>query len=131
MIEQYSMRGKIFRHMFGGSYGALSDSERKRTEKEVELTRCITCMDKQCPYRDKDERFPPDAEGKGQCLRWAEWAYQDNPYFWRNLNGDIIVIPLEIVEAIRDPSKKVDHSHGEESTIPDWALHGKIKLPPR
>ena len=117
MLDEW--RVKIFNNAPDAriSLNRLDEPTRKKTRMELELVDCSTCYDHDCVYRDSKERLPQDAGGRGQCLRWAEWAYSDNPFFWRNPGGDIIVIPPEIIEAIRNKRKTVQHNAIETQTI--------------
>ena len=68
-------------------------------KKEYDLCNCTTCYDRQCTCRNMTIRFPVDAGGRNQCLRYME---SKSRFVWRNGNGEIIEIPLAIIKAIRD-----------------------------
>ena len=94
-------RRKVFfkDHLWNIALSNMDKRTKEKTEKELELVDCSTCYDAECVYRKKGERFPPDAGGKGQCFRWAQDQY---PFCWRNVSGDIIIIPQEIIDALAD-----------------------------
>ncbi len=71
--------------------------------KEIELIDCDTCGEQRdCPAYMKESRYPVDAGGAGQCLRLEEFR---SPYAFRNGNGDVVVIPDEVVDRIADRVK--------------------------
>ena len=66
--------------------------------KEFELCNCYTCMETSCKHREKETRFPEDIGGACQCIRTIQ---EKADFAFRNVNGDIIVIPPEVVKMIR------------------------------
>ena len=69
---------------------------RYRTEKQ--LLNCSDCDDEACAFRFKQDRFPEDVGGKGQCLRWAQ---EFTPLAWRNQDGRVIIMPQEIIDKLK------------------------------
>lgn len=66
---------------------------------EYNLCNCNSCQDEGCKVRQSSARFPVDAGGQDQCLRLMK---EKTPYVWRNADGRVIVIPDEVVKAIRE-----------------------------
>ena len=69
-----------------------------RWRAEADALNCNSCYMTDCKFRNKHERLPDDAGGEGQCLRWAQ---KFTPLAWRNLDGRVIVMPQEVLDAIR------------------------------
>ena len=55
------------------------------------------CYDSECPYRGRNERFPADVGGEGQCLRLAQLL---SPFAFRNVDGRVVAIPQSIIDQI-------------------------------
>lgn len=71
----------------------------KEWRKEMDLIDCQNCgYSYDCYHRNHRERLPADAGGDGQCLRLAKYL---SPYAFKNVDGQIIIIPDSVVEAIR------------------------------
>ena len=78
----------------------MPDEEANKWRSEFNACNChLGCYDNECKYRDKKERFPVDAGGESQCLRLARLK---SDFAFRNVNGDVIIIPDSIVERILD-----------------------------
>lgn len=65
---------------------------------EQELLDCSNCDDEKCAFRFKNERFPEDAGGKGQCLRWAQ---KFTLLAWRNQDGRVIIMSQEVLDKLK------------------------------
>ena len=79
--------------------GEPSDGIMPEWRKEKDLVNCQDCgYHYDCFHKNSTERFPADAGGKGQCLRLAQYL---SPYSFQNVDGQIIVIPEDVVDAIR------------------------------
>ena len=77
--------------------------------REYQLCDCESseypCYDCDCPVRGKNERFPHDAGGAGQCLRLAQ---AKSRFSFRIEGGTVITIPDEIIkEIIRETLEQV------------------------
>ena len=108
-----SRRMIFFReYMWNDAFSNMDKRMKEKTEKELKLVECSTCYDTECVYRNKDERFPPDAGGKGQCLRWAQDQY---PICWRNVSGEIVAIPPDVMDAIVNHVALILKEKGEDS----------------
>ena len=96
------LRTTTKRMFLDGEYGAIVSAEHtgqdKQWRREREAINCTTCHDELCKFRNKDERYPVDAGGESQCLRWAQ---EFGGICWRNPDGTVILVPDKIVEAIR------------------------------
>ena len=94
-------RRKMF---FNGEYGGrlaldyLPPETAERWWAEAAALECSSCNVEECAFRFKEERLPEDAGGNCQCIRWAE---KFTPLAWRNPDGRVIVMPQEILDAIR------------------------------
>ena len=64
---------------------------------ERKLIDCSDCL-YDCPQKNRPERLPADAGGKGQCLRHAQYL---SDFAFRNVDGSVIILPDEIIQAIR------------------------------
>lgn len=83
------------------SYRAPSDTPHEvlmEWKREWNLCNCRDCYDRDCRFRNSQDRFPVDADGKNQCLRLMK---DKTDYVFRNGNGTVITIPDEIVKLIR------------------------------
>lgn len=77
-----------------------SENTRKRWTQEAKLTDCGDCPHSQeCIYCYKTVRFPADAGGEAQCIRLAQYQ---SKYAFENANHQIIIIPDEIIDRIKD-----------------------------
>ena len=65
---------------------------------EQRLLNCSQCDDEACVARFKQDRFPEDVGGKGQCLRWAQ---EFTPLAWRNQDGRVIIMPQEVIDRLK------------------------------
>ena len=78
----------------------ISPETLARWNKEKELINCqVCCYSYECPHRNRPERLPGDAGGKGQCRRLAEYH---TPFSFQNVDGQIIEIPAHVIQAIRE-----------------------------
>lgn len=68
------------------------------TRREISAVQCSTCLDSECKHRGRTDRLPIDAGGKSQCLRWAKLVSR---YSFRNGDGTVIIIPDEVIAAIK------------------------------
>lgn len=76
----------------------VSSEVATRLRTEAKLLDCSCCDDDACTFRFKQDRFPQDAGGKGQCLRWAR---EFTPLAWRNQDGRVIVMPQDIIDKLK------------------------------
>ena len=83
--------------------GLTDKSEVQQWRKEYSLCDCLRCYDRECTCREKNIRFPASAGGRDQCLRYARTLIK---YAFRNPDGTVIIIPDEIIEAIRGDERK-------------------------
>ena len=83
--------GEALRHM--------TEEERIKVRGWLDAVDCRTCNDTDCKHRFKQSRIPEIAGGQSQCLRLASLL---SSYSWRNSDGTVIIIPPEIVEAIKN-----------------------------
>lgn len=107
-------RRKVFfkDYLWGVALSNMDKRKKEKTEKELKLVDCSTCYDAECVCRMKGERFPPDAGGKGQCLRWA---LDQHPICWRNVSGEIVAIPPDVMDAIVNHVALILKEKGEDS----------------
>ena len=103
MKQSRSIREQVFEDQDGGYVSRMALSTlpvdlRQAYAAEVKAVNCNTCDDAECRFRYDRKRLPADAGGESQCLRWAK-AYA--PLAWRNPDGRTIILPQEIIDAIR------------------------------
>ena len=92
--EQYFVNGERF------VINYQPEEEQKKWRQEEALVNCGNCLYRsECDHCFKKERFPSDAGGDAQCLRLAQHM---SKYAFINCNHNIIVIPDEIIEKIKD-----------------------------
>jgi hypothetical protein len=86
-----------------GMYSFQITSPPDSWKQQKEACNCYSntnpCYDSECPYRGRNERYPADVGGEGQCLRLA---LLHTPFAFRNVDGRVIEIPVEIAEKILD-----------------------------
>lgn len=89
------------KYFINGACTWVISSPPKSYAMEKEACDCFSqknpCYDSECSYRGRFERYPADVGGEGQCLRLA---LLHTPYAFRNVDGRVIEIPVEIAEKI-------------------------------
>ena len=103
MRQTRSIREQVFEDQDGGYVSRMALSTlpadlRQAYTAEVQAVNCNSCDDAECRFRHDRKRLPADAGGESQCLRWAK-AFA--PLAWRNPDGCTIILPQEIIDAIR------------------------------
>jgi len=93
-------REMLLKMIPGSSYATygLPTEVSDRWKAERRMLDCSQCDDEACEFRFKQDRFPEDAGGKGQCLRWAQ---EFTPLAWKNQDGRVIIMPQEVIDRLK------------------------------